>query len=491
MERGSDRFSHMTTTPTTARPEPDAQADLADVTPMDRAASGPLMLLIGSGILWLLVAGVLGLVDSIQLHSPHFLASYAWLTHGRVNAMAETAFVYGWLANAGLAIGLWVLGRLGGSLLRALNWTFVGALFWNLAVTSGLIGIAAGEMTSFSLLQSSPYVQPLMTISYGAIAISGVLAWMGRRSAVTYAAQWYAVAALFLFPWFSSVAQLVLFWSPLRGVAQSVAVAWHAQAIWSLWLAPLALSVAYYLVPKLSGRVLPLYDFARLGFWVLIGAGSWTGSRNLVGGPVPAWLVTLSITAGVLLMTHVVILVLNLRVIHGVRGTAAGFVKLGLVSYLLCAVLDLVTAFRSIAEGTQFTLFGAGLWQLATYGSTSMIFFGAIYYMVPRLTGSRWASMGLTIGHRILAPLGVVGLVLALSVAGWTQGSDLLNAKTPWGDVFDHMKLPLLIVSAAQIALLSANLLLFVNFLQTIRRAAVHEVTSRSPIALGTEVSVS
>jgi cytochrome c oxidase cbb3-type subunit 1 len=311
---------------------------------------------------------------------------------------------------------------------------------------------------------------------------------MGRKTAVAYAAQWYAVAALFLFPWFSSVTQLVLLWSPLRGVAQNVAAAWYAQAVWSLWLAPLALATAYYLVPKLSGRVLPLYEFARLGFWVLLGAGSWTGARALVGGPVPAWLVTLSIMASVLLMAHFVILVLNLRVIFGVRGTAASFLKFGLIAYVLGGVLDLLTAFRGVAVGTQFTLFGAGLWQLAMYGAVSMIFFAAIYTMVPRLTGNRWASMGLTLGHRVLAPLGLAGLVVALSVAGWTQGADLLNAKTPFGDIFDHVKLPLLFASAAQIVLLSANMLLLVNFLQTIRVAVVEDVTARSPI--GREVSV-
>jgi hypothetical protein len=88
----------------------------------------------------------------------------------------------------------------------------------------------------------------------------------------------------------------------------------------------------------------------------------------------------------------------------------------------------------------------------------------------------------------VVAPLGVAGLVVALSVAGWTQGADLLNAKTPFGDIFDHVKLPLLFASASQIVLLAANMLLLVNFLQTIRIAVVEDVTARNPI--GREVSV-
>jgi len=43
------------------------------------------------------------------------------------------------------------------------------------------------------------YVHPLLLVSYAAIATPGVLAWTGRSTRATFATQWYAVAALFLF----------------------------------------------------------------------------------------------------------------------------------------------------------------------------------------------------------------------------------------------------------------------------------------------------
>src|SRR5689334_19240962 len=94
----------------------------AEVTPMDTHARGPLFLLIGSGLLWLVISGILGVIASIQVHSPGFLADCSFLTFGRSQAMRESAFIYGWLGNTGLAVVLWILGRLGGSPLRALNW---------------------------------------------------------------------------------------------------------------------------------------------------------------------------------------------------------------------------------------------------------------------------------------------------------------------------------------------------------------------------------
>ena len=96
--------------------------------------------------------------------------------------------------------------------------------------------------------------------------------WRGRvgKTDGTFASQWYAVAALFLFPWMLCAAQAVLLWWPVRGTVQAIAAGWYAQGAWSLWLAPLALTGAYYIVPKVAGRVLPTYESAPLGFWTLI-----------------------------------------------------------------------------------------------------------------------------------------------------------------------------------------------------------------------------
>src|SRR5690348_16274275 len=97
-----------------------------EVTAIDTHARWPLLLLLGSALKWLVLAGVLSLIASIHLHSPTFLADCSVFTHGRVTALAETAFIYGWAANAGLGLVLWILGRLGGEPLRALNWVVVG-----------------------------------------------------------------------------------------------------------------------------------------------------------------------------------------------------------------------------------------------------------------------------------------------------------------------------------------------------------------------------
>ncbi len=439
----------------------------AEVTAIDTQARGPLLLLLGSGLVWLVVSGVLALITSIQLHSPHFLADCSLLTFGRAQALRETAFVYGWMANAGLGLGLWVLGRLGGNPLRGLNWAVVGTLFWNLGVTLGLVGIATGDMTSFALLQMPRYVQPFLVFAYACIAMSGVLAWSGRRADGMYAAQWYAVAALFLFPWLLIAAQAVLLWMPVRGTVQAIAAGWFAQSAWSLWLAPLALAIAYYILPKVSGRILPSYEWAPLGFWTLIFLGSWTGGRHLIGGPVPAWIATMAVVASSMVLFHYLVLALNFRVVWGAAGTSARFIQFGFVAYVLFGALEFFLSFRGVAAHTQFTLFDAALQQLGLYGALSMLFFGGIYYVLPRLAGHAWASGSLIGGHRVLVTAGIVISLVALAFAGNAQGEGLLNDKAGFGDILVKMRGALLANTAAQAMLLVANLMLLVNFLRS------------------------
>ncbi len=456
-------------------------APSAEVTPIDAHARGPLLFLIGSAAVWLVVSGVLALIAAIQLHSPQFLADCPVFTYGRTVALRETAFVYGWAANAGIAVALWLLARLGGEALRAANWVTFGAAFWNIGVTIGLVGIATGDMTSFSLLELPRYVQPLLLFAWGTMGVAGVLAWSGRRREGTFASQWYATAAIFLFPWLFSAAQVVLLWAPLRGTVQSIAAGWYAQGVWTLWLAPLALAAAYYVIPKVSGRLLPSYEFATLGFWSLVFIGPWTGGRHLIGGPVPAWIGTMGVVASALLVFHYVIVLLNLRAAYGSQGTATKFVTFGLTAYLLGGVIDAITAFRHVAIETQFTLIPSAQHLLAFYGAATTIFFGAIYFIVPRITGRPWASSGLATGHRLLLKVGIVVTVVSLAAGGWTQGSDLLNAKTSFADILGHLNLYLLGAIVGQAVLLLANLLFLVNFFKSAAVAVVSRTAPANP----------
>jgi len=438
-----------------------------EVTSNDTGSRRPLVLLLLFGVLWLVASGVLGLAASVQVHSPRFLEGCACLTYGRLSALAETAFVYGWLANAGLALALWTLGRLAGEPLRAQSWAVLGAVFWNVGVAAALGGVATGDATGFALLGLPGYVHALLLFSYAAIALSGILAWAGRLRLVAYASQWYAAAALFLFPWILSVAHVMLFSAPARGVVQAVAAGWYAQCAWSLWLAPLALAVAYYVVPRATGRTLPSYEFASLGFWCLVFIGGLTAGHALVGGPVPAWIPSIAVVAGAILLFHALVVVLNLRGAFAGGGVALRFIGFGLGAYALNIAAGALTAFHALSVRTQFTFVDEALRQLALYGAASTILMGGIYFAVPRITGRAWLSGGLVRAHGALTFAGIVLLVGCLGAAGIAQGRGLADPAVAFPEIARQTRPWLAAATAAQAMLLLGNMALALNFAVT------------------------
>jgi cytochrome c oxidase cbb3-type subunit 1 len=453
------------------------QAATDEDTATEAAGRRPLLLLLGFGILWLLAAGVLAFASAIQLHTPDFFADCPVFTHGHAVALAESAWVYGWVGNAGLALAVWILVRLAGEPLRAGNMVVIGALAWNAGLFIGLVGIATGDATGLPMLELPRYALPLMLTAYGAVGVSGVLAWAGRRRSIMFASHWYAVAALFLFPWLFSAAQVMLLWVPVRGVLQAVADGWYAQGLWSLWLAPLALAGAYYVVPKITGRLIPSYEAASLGFWCLVFVGPWTGGRHLIGGPVPAWISSIAIVAAVTLLFHYLIVLINLRASFGGKSVALRFIGIGLAAYVLGGVVDAATSMRGVAALVQFTYFDGAQQQLALSGGISLMIYGTLYFAVPRLAGRAWASGSLIRGHLVLAVLGLVLLVVSLAGAGIVQGQALNDAAVAFPRIAERTRSWLMGATAAEGILLLGNLLLAANFVQTVacRRSAAKE----------------
>jgi cytochrome c oxidase cbb3-type subunit 1 len=445
-----------------ATPSITAQPEVSDIDPSIRC---PLLILISSAILWLVAGGVLALIASIQLHTPQFLSQWACLTYGRIQAAQETAFIYGWAINAGLGVALWLLSRLGGVPLRAAGLATIGTVFWNLALTVGVLGILAGDMTGFAFFQLPAYVQPIMLVAYAAVAVAGVLAWTGRRNAFTFATQWYAVAALFVFPWVFSVAQVTLLFAPVHGTLQAVVAAWFGQNLGALVLAPFALAAAYYLLPKISGHPVRHYDYAAHAFWALLVIGGWAGGRQLIGGPVPVWVTTTGIIASVLLLFHYVVVSVNLAGALGTCGSLAlRFTAIGLLAYVSGGAINAVTAIRGVAKFSQFTFFAVAQTQLLLGGAFTFMIFGAIYFLTPRLMGKSWPSAALIRAHFAAVLLGLALNVGGLFAAGWIQGGDLNHAAVSFPAIAAHVRVWLLVATAGQALTLLGSLALALNF---------------------------
>lgn len=413
---------------------------------IDASAKWPVLVFLGSAVIWLVVGGLLQFAANLQLHRPDFLADCAWTTHGRLAPAAQNVLVYGWGFNAAFAFGLWLMARLSATTLRHGGWLFVGAKFWNLGVTLGVGGILAGYSTSFDLLEMPRFVVFLLLAAYALIGVWGVTTFSIRNTENVYASQWYLFGAAFWFPWLYSIAQVMLLRAPVRGVLQPIVNAWYVNGVYSLWFLPVALAAIYYFLPKVLGKPIRSYYLAPLGFWWFVAASSLAGGSRLIGAPVPVWIPTLGIVAQMLLVLPLVILAMNfLGTLRGSLGAAFAspslrFITVAIGAFFGSTVLALVLAMRSVSAVTQFTLLDHLRDSLSFYACFSSAMFGAAYFIIPRLTGAGWRSPGLARLHFATTALGVVLLIVAGIAGGLEQGRLLADPAVAFATITGEMR---------------------------------------------------
>ncbi len=421
-------------TPESSSPGPtSAAAHYPPVTVIDASCRRPVLLLFAAAVSWFVAALVLQLLTAVKLHAPGFLADTAWLTLGRVRPAGANAFLYGFASQAGLGLLIWMMCRMGRVPLLNAPFIFFSAILWNVAVFVGITRILGGGSTGFEWLEMPPWIAVLLLLAFGLIGIWMLVTFRFRAERHLYVSQWYLFAALFWFVWVYSAAVFLLLFEPVRGVMQAAVNAWYQESLLNLWLAPLGLAAIYYFIPKVIGR--PLYSryVAALGFWTLALFGGWTGYVRLIGGPLPVWMISLSIAMNLLMLVAIVCVGLNWHMTLAGRydrikeSLTLRFIAFGAACYFIASLEGILLSLRSVSALTEFTYVPFAQTQLFLWGFFAMVAFGGIYYIVPRLTRVDWASAKLVRAHYWCSAAGIGLYFVSLTIGGLVQGIRLNN----------------------------------------------------------------
>jgi cytochrome c oxidase cbb3-type subunit 1 len=412
---------------------------------IDRSLRHPVMFFMTSGAAWLAVSIILGIIGSTKLHAPEFLDGCAWSTYGRVFPAHINAFIYGWGFQVAFAVILWIMARLSRQECRSAGIILTAGHVWNFGVSLGVLGILAGYGTGMPWMEFPFFAWPVLLISYIAIVIWSFIQFRVRPVGHVYISQWYLLAAVVWFPWIFITANTLLHCLPGHPVMGAGINAWYKSALIFLFFTPVALGTAYYLVPKVTGRPVQSYSLAKVGFWSLAAIAPWAGMQKLTGAPIPYFLPYLGAAATIMIALPAVSAAWNLlRTVSGsgevadhspsLRFTIAGIVGL-LVMAFAAVVLNIP---GKTLELTQFSLSGYGFEILALYGFFSFIMFGAVYFIVPRVTRREWISRRLIKMHFLFSAYGLVTIALVALFGGLLQGIGQEDWKQPWENAADY-----------------------------------------------------
>ncbi len=402
-----------------------------EVTPAMKVGAGmrfPVILFFSSAAFWLVFGSFLSCLAAWKLVVPSLLDGTGWLTYGRIQSAAENALVYGWASQAGIGLGLWLLARLGRTALGSEKLLITAGLFWNLGVLLGVCSIIAGAGRAIEGLEFSGAAAAILLIAYACIGIWSLILLRDRASDGLYVSQWYLLVAFLCFPWLYATANMLLIWRPVQGSAQGPIASWYSGSLFWLWLVPLTLAGVYYLVPHIARRPVRAYPSSALAFWCLTLLGGWIGTRQLIGGPVPAWMGSASVAASIIMLIPVTVICINTLGTFSGRAIPpvpeASFTVFALVCFAGVALQGAATPLLSAV--THFSDYSIAENVLAIFGFISMGLLGALHYVVPRLTGRAFAPRDAT-WHFWLSASGVATMFLALTFGGVIQGFALYD----------------------------------------------------------------
>src|SRR2546430_13623170 len=426
-------------------PAPDSQVTPHEAEQVERtlivaSTRLPVLFFYGSAILWLLLGTLLAGITSWKLHAPDLLANWSWITWGRIRPAHMNVMVYGWASMAGIGTAIWLMARLCRTTLRHPFLLIAGGAFWNLGVLLGVGGILAGDSTGFEWLEFPPYATSVLFVAYSLVVSWAMLMFRFRRGDSIYITQWYLLGAFLWFPWVYGATQVMLFLVPLQGVMQEAVTWWFANNLLFLWFGAIGLGTAYYMIPKVIGRPVYSNHLAAIGFWTYAFFASWTGMHRLVDGPFPAWMITASIAATILTIIPVATVGLNHHMtMRGYFGLlryspTLRFTVFGAISYTVFSLFGVLISLRSVERYLDFTQASIAYSHMGLYAFFTMVMFGSMYYIVPRLVGREWRYASLIKLH-FWGSVYCIGLMtLMLLAGGFLEGANEDNPSLPFSE---------------------------------------------------------
>jgi len=412
---------------------------------IDDSVASPTLLFFVASVNWLLLGSILGLAAALKFNMPDWLGQWAPLTFGRLRPAHLNAVVYGWSSLCGAGMTIWLTARLGRTPLQWTSLLYVSLVLWNVGTLFGTVAVLAGYSNGMEFLEFPLPAVALIAVAFVCFALSILRTFAARNVDHVYVSLWYILAAMVWFPLVYIVPNLGLY----HGVTQAAVNWWYAHNLLTVWVTPLGLAGAYYFIPKVLGRPIYSYYLGLLGFWTFALFYNWNGLHHLIGGPMPTWAITVSVVASMMMVIPVVAVAINHHMSMGGRfemlrySPTLRFCVFGAMCYTAVSLQGSSMALRSLSEITHFTHYTVGHAHLGVYAFMNMILFGAIYYIMPRVSKWEWPYPNLIRAHFWLVAVGVLMYVAALTFGGFVQGLYMNNPARPFMDSVAVTRWPL------------------------------------------------
>lgn len=440
-------------------------------------------------LLWGVVGMLVGLIVSMQLFLPD-LNLTSWLSFGRIRPLHTNAVIFAFVGNAIFTGVYYSLQRLLKA--RMFSDALSNAHFWmwQLIIVAAAITLPLGISTSKEYAELEWPIDIAITLTWVVFGINMFGTIIKRREKHIYVgiwfyiATWVTVAMLHIVNSFELPVTFLKSYSVFSGVQDALVQWWYGHNAVAFFLTTPFLGMMYYFMPKMANRPVYSYKLSILHFWSLIFIYIWAGPHHLLYSSLPDWAQMLGVIFSVMLIAPSWGGMLNgLLTLRGawdkVREDAIlKFMVVGLVAYGMATFEGPLLSLKTFNAMAHFTDWVVAHVHVGGLGWNGFVTFAILYWMIPRMWGTKLYSQRMANQHFWIGTLGILFYAVPMYFSGFSQGfmwkefDASGNLKYNFLETVERIKFLYMLRSFGGLLYLSGVFLMVYNLVKTVKQGS-------------------
>ncbi len=385
-------------------------------------------------VFWGLIGMTVGLTIAFQIYLPSWNLGIPYITFSRLRPLHTNSVIFAFVGN-GIFMGVYyslqrlLKARMFSDLLSKIH--FWG---WQLIIVMAAITLPLGMTTSKEYAELEWPIDIAITIIWVVFGVNMIGTILKRREKHMYVAIWFylatffTVAVLHLVNSIEIPVTLTKSYPVFAGVQDALVQWWYGHNAVAFFLTTPYLGLMYYYLPKAAERPIYSYRLSIVHFWALIFIYIWAGPHHLLYTALPDWAQSLGTVFSIMLIAPSWGGMLNgLLTLRGAwdrvrEDPILKFLVVAVTAYGMATFEGPLLSIKSVNALAHYTDWIIAHVHVGALGWNGLLTFGILYWLVPRLYGTKLYSVKMANTHFWVATLGIVFYVIPLYWAGITQG---------------------------------------------------------------------
>ncbi|MBX2965807.1 MAG: cytochrome-c oxidase, cbb3-type subunit I [Cyclobacteriaceae bacterium] len=380
-----------------------------------------------------LVGMLVGLTAAIQLFYPVFNFDLQYTTFGRIRPLHTNAIIFAFVGNAMFAGIYYSMQRLLKTRMFSDMLSWIHFWGWQLIILAAAISLPLGYTTSKEYAELEWPIDIAITVIWVVFGWNMIGTILRRREKHMYVAIWFyiatfvTVAVLHIVNSFEIPVSFMKSYSWYAGVQDALVQWWYGHNAVAFFLTTPFLGLMYYFLPKAANRPVYSYRLSIVHFWSLIFIYIWAGPHHLLYSTLPDWAQSLGTVFSIMLIAPSWGGMLNgLFTLRGAwdrvrEDPVLKFMVVAITAYGMATLEGPLLSLKNINAIAHFTDWIVAHVHVGGLGWNGFLIFGILYWVVPRMWGTKLYSTKLANIHFWIGTLGIIFYALPMYIAGVVQ----------------------------------------------------------------------